>query len=238
MALVELRYQATVVSDLAMTWRDTLPALRELPEAEIAVPVGHPADDPAVVAEQGGTVVRIYHDGRAWLGIGDIPERTDAGIRLRVYSPLAWLDIRSVSDGRKFLGCTAGAIAKAALAEGLGGLPGAPVVPGRFCEAPPHIDEYEFRGQSVLQVLVDLVELTGQEFVLDEGLRLSWLPWAVRWRDVVLTDADGLLGPLPGESLQEQAREVHEVRRGLDWTVWDLRVPSVWPRRVQLRGER
>lgn len=236
MALVELRYQRTVLADLAVTWGERLPVLRELPEAEIAVPHGHEADDPAVIAEQGGTVVRVYHAGDPWLGIADIPERTESGVRLRVYAPASWLDIRSVGEGRRFLGCTAGAIARAALVEGIGGLPGAPIVPYRFCEAPPHVDEYAFRGQSVLQVLTDLMELTGQEFWIDERLRLSWLPWAVRWQPVVLTDADGLLGPLPGESLQEQAREVHETRRGIDWTVYDLRVPSVWPRQVSMGG--
>ena len=234
MALVELRYQRTVLADLAVTWSDRLPALRELAEAEIAIPHGHEADDPAVFAEQGGTVVRVYHEGTAWLGIADVPERTETGVRLRAYAPAAWLDIRTVGSGRRFLGATAGTIARVALVEGLGGLPGAPIVPFRFCEAPPHIDEYECRGQSVLQVLVDLMELTGQEFWIDDQLRVWWTPWAVRGRNVVLTDADGLLGPLPGESLQEQAREVHEERRGIDWVVADYRVPSVWPRRVRI----
>lgn len=236
MPLVELRSQRTVLADLAVQFRERLPVLRELPEAEIAIPHGHEADDPAVVAEQGGTVVRVYGEGAAWLGIGDVPERTADGLRLRAYAPAAWLDIRPVSSGRRFLGCTAGAIARAAVEEGIGGLPGAPIVPYRFCEAPPHVDEYEFTGQSVLQVLVDLMELTGQEFWVDEQLRLSWLPWQARYRPVVLTDADGLLGPLPGDSLQEQAREVYETRRGIDWTVYDLRVPSVWPRAVSLRS--
>lgn len=236
MALVELRYQRTVVADLAVQFRERLPALRELPEAEIAIPYGHEADSPEVVAEHGGTVVRIYAEGAVWLGIGDVPARTDRGIQLRAAHVLAWLDIRAVSSYRRFLGCTAGTIARAALIDGIVGLPGVPLIPYRFCEAPPHVDEYEFRGQSVLQVLVDLMELTGQEFWIDEQLRVSWVPWQVRYRPVVLTDADGLLGPLPGESLQEQAREVHEVRHGVDWTVVDLRIPSVWPRVVTIGG--
>lgn len=236
MPLVELRHRITILEDLAVTWSDRLPALRELPEATIDVPRCSPAYGTDAIAEAGGTVVRIYHEGEAWLGIGDVPESTESGLRLRAYSPLSWLDIRHVGEHRVFFGCCAGTIARAALIEGIGGLPGAPIVLGAFCEAPPHLDEFRFEGQSVLDALIQLAELTGQEFYLDDQLRFWWVPWRVTWRNAIVTDADGLLGDLPGDSLQEQAREVHEVRRGIGWTVYDLRVPSVWPRAVSLRS--
>ncbi len=125
----------------------------------------------AVVSEAGGTLITIPDaDHGDWLGV-DLEEPGDDGdaFSLRPVEIGAVLSEQTVS-GQTFRNLPAGAIALAALRQGIG----LPIKPGTALIAPPIVRAYAFDGQTIAAVLGDLHTLTGQEFALGSDYALDW----------------------------------------------------------------
>lgn len=219
--------------DVAVEWRRSVGAARQQDDAELTLYRHSPLL--GVIPAGGGAIVTIAGRRRAWRGVTDVPSlRDDGTVTVRVYAVERWLDLRQIPVRVTWYGVTAGAAVRHALRITLGGLAEAPVLPGTVVEAAPILTAVEFSGQSLLSLLIDLHERTGQEWYLDEAGRLHWVASVGRYRPFILTDAGGVLDVRTRDQLPDVAREVGEVRAGVPWDYQDLRVPGTWPRREQM----
>jgi hypothetical protein len=184
----------------------------------------------------GGAIITIAGRRRPWRGVSDVPERSaDGRVTVRAYSVERWLDLRAIPIRTTWYGVTAGAVVRHALRITLGGLAEAPVLPGAIVEGAPVLSSVELFGQSLLALLVDLSERTGQEWYLDETGRLHWIASVGRYRPFLLTDSAGEVQLRARDQLLDIAREYAEERAGVPWEYADLRVPGTWPRREDIR---
>lgn len=221
-------------AELPISLTLALPALRETAELTVTLPVDLLTPAAAAIVRAGAVLTALTPWG-VWRGVIDEPQPNEAGWQITAYHPVRWLDLRPVAPQQELLGLPAGAIARLAVTQAMAGLGATPIRIGPCVEAPPPITSYTFRGQSALQVLTDLMDQTEQEFLVTPDGEFRWVAQGTAlWHDRVVVDALGHFGPLPGESLNELAWEVTEVRAGLPWTIRDTRVPATWPRAVVL----
>lgn len=157
----------------SVAWR--CPALRQFGEASLYIPRGSALWDTSVLDDERGILVELQDaDLGAWRGFG-WPDVTAAGATVAARELGALMESRVVNRSRTFRNLTAGAIARSAVQDALAGL-GAPVLAaGTFVEAAPVIPEFRFNGQTLAEVLGDLMADTGQEWAVD-GARLNWRP--------------------------------------------------------------
>lgn len=237
--MVRIGDSASVTLDLpvsALTWRAA--ASGELPRATLRIPRGGPAWEPTVLNPEGGSWVEIHAGPHGvWRGVTDVPRPEGNGAVVDCFHVSQVLAIRTVPDRVTLIGLTAGAIARLCASRALGPLAVMAIPLGTFVEAGPSIPEFALRGQSLLDVLRELHEITGQEWSLDPRTgRLSWVAREGRPREErTLLDLRGLVNP-PQASLADVAREVTEVLPdGTSYTVIAPDVSPRWPRAVTER---
>lgn len=142
------------------------------------VPVESAALTAGAVGANGGTWVTVK-DGALGTGIfvqtRPAPDG-DAGVTLDALDVAALADHVTVGRGQTFQSLPAGAIWAAAVNAALGGKAYGSLGEGAYLHAPPLVGEYVFRGQTLGQVAIDLMDLTGQEWRITEQGRINWRP--------------------------------------------------------------
>lgn len=185
--------------------------------------------DSDIINEQGGMLVDIHTAAGLWRGIADRPTYTPAGMELEALHINAWATIRHVATGRRMFGVTAGAVAKRAVRDALVGLGSVPVTMGAILEAPPLIN-YAFDGQSLISVLTDLQNQTGQTWLIDDLLRFAWVQQVGKYQELTVIDDGQFLGHLSGDRLADQYLETVEIEQsGRTFTAFDRGAPALWP---------
>lgn len=212
--------------DGSVTW-SAAPGKR-YSEAELFVPRGGQFWDRDILRPEGGFRVDIATSAGSFTGIADQPIATDYGVDLRVYGPERWLEIRTVGQA-VYRRISAARVAREAIQQGLIGLAPLPIAHGTYLEAGPPVREIVFDGQPVADVLVQLMEETGQTFRIDERMRFHWCAVVGRYHPVLHFDDGRLLPnlqPLPlldrvGENIQvEDSGRRHSVRREAQPLLW------------------
>lgn len=199
--------QTSVTIDLPATVEWKLSDLREHGEAQITLTRNSAAWIEEVLSDEGGFFVEIPTRFGVWRGIADVPTFSPEGAKMVVRNITHWAAIRLVGT-RTYYGLTAGALAREAIRQGL--LTALPITIGTILEAPPIIPEYEFRGQSVLDVFTDLSEETGQTWEINDDFQISWIPKQGIFREVWLIDDGNLLRQVQTQTLGEQYQEIIE----------------------------
>lgn len=198
--------------------------------ARIRIPRDSAAWDADVISETGGFLVDIESPAGLWRGIADSPTFSPEGMELRAQHIMAWAKTRHVSTFRRLHGLTPGAIAKRAVEDALVGLGSVPVTIGPIVEAPPVLSVFEFKGQSLLAVLTELQNESGQAWVIDNLLRFSWRQQVGRYRELTLIDDGKYLRTLQRTPLADQYAEDIEVEQsGRTFTARDATAPALWP---------
>jgi hypothetical protein len=220
--------------DIAVEFSRAVGPARRQDEARLELPPWSPIL--SVLPASGGALVTVPGRRYAWRGVTDVPERDATGrVTVRAYSIERWLDLRAIPVRTTWYGVTAGAAVRHALRITLGGLAESPILIGAIVESAPVLTSVEFAGQSLLALMVDLAERSGQEWWLDDSGRLHWVAAVGRFRPYLLTDAAGELTIRARDQLLDVAREYAETRAGVPWEYRDLRVPGTWPRREEIR---
>lgn len=230
--LVTLRNSTGLTLDLDAepTWEAS--GGQSIGSARLRIPRESAAWSADVISESGGFLVDILTPAGKWLGIADAPTWTanGSGMDVRAQHVTAWAKTRHVSASRTFVGCTAGAIVRRAVADALVGLGSVPVTIGTIVEAPPVIALYEFKRQSLLSVLTDMQDQTGQQWVIDDLLRFSWRQQVGRYREVTIIDDGKYVGNLQRTPLADQYAEDIEVEQGgRAFTARNPEAPALWP---------
>lgn len=211
-----------------VTWETT--AGQSLGSATISIPRDSAAWSEDVISEYGAFLVQVLSPAGTWTGIADSPTWTPAGMSFRAQHVMSWARVRHVGTSRRFAGVTASAIVRRAVQDALTGLASAPVTIGPVVAAPPVIASYEFRGQSLLSVLADMQQQTGQAWVIDDALRFSWVQRVGRYREITLVDDGRYVSSMARTPLADQHRETIEVEQsGRQFGVTDAGIPGLWP---------
>lgn len=228
--LVSLYSQSSVTLDLPadVTWQTSNG--QQFGSAKLSIPRTSRAWNADIVSERGGFLVRIHTPVGDWTGIADSPSYTPAGMSLDVLHLNTWAAQRHVAAHRRFCGLSGGAIAKRAVEDALAGLGAVPVTIGPILEAPPILNTYEFKRQTLLAVLTDLSRLTGQQWTINERLQFTWRGQIGQYREFLLIDDGKFLDRLQRTPLADQHRERIEVEpSGRTFTAYDRTTPALWP---------
>lgn len=230
--LVTVAYERSVTLkvDAEVDWVTS--SGREFGKAVFTIPAGSAAWDDEVINERGGFIVHITTPWGNWSGIAVTVEDVDAGFEVTAWDYRVFTENRHVSPHRSFHGVTPGIIARSAVEDALVGLGGLPFTIGSILEAPPIIDQYEFTGQSLVQVLSELAERSGHYWYISNDGVFNWVSMVGIARDYILVD-DGLFrDKLQRRSLREEFAESVEVENtGRTFTVYNPGVPITWPSR-------
>ncbi|MFW6075018.1 MAG: hypothetical protein ACOC9Y_05435 [Chloroflexota bacterium] len=180
-------------------------------ECTITIPRRSPAWDEDVIDVRGAFPVDVMTPWGIWNGVANKPSWPDPGMRFVAQSLSIWLEDRTLESG-SFASITAGLVVEEAYRQGMSGL-GAPMMQlGEIVYGPPLVPEIAWDESSTfLDVLRDLMEITGQEWVIDDRRRLHWLPHAGQYHDLppIVDDgrlfpslAPGTLDDMPGEFVE------------------------------------
>lgn len=225
-----------VALDIPASPEWTMSDLRRHGEMKVTIPRNSTAWSADVISDDGGFFFEVPTPFGLWRGIADVPVYSDAGADITVRNITHWLSIRTVGF-QQYYGLTAGAIAKEAVRQGL--LTILPVTIGTILEAPPIIPNYEFRGQSVLDVFTDLSELTSQTWELDELYRVNWLHRQGDQHELWIIDDGKILPRIQTDTLGDAFSETVEIDdTGRRFSAFEYTSP-LWPqqREVQLGNE-
>lgn len=218
--------ESSVALDIPASVEWTISELRRHGEARVIIPRDSSAWIEEVINDSGGFFFDIPTPFGTWRGIADIPSYTQEGADIIVRNVTHWVAIRNVGY-RTFYGLTAGAIAKEAIRHGL--LTILPITVGSIIEAPPIIPEYEFRGQSVMEVFGELSELTSQTWEIDDFFRVSWIPRQGKYHDTWIIDDGRLLDNIQSGSLGDTFSEIIEIDdAGRRFSSFNS-APALWP---------
>lgn len=228
--LVSLYSQLSVTLDLPAEVTFSTSNGQQFGSAKLTIPRNSRAWSTDIVSERGGFLVRIHTPVGNWQGIAESPTFTPSGMSMDVLHLNTWAQIRHVAAHRRFCGLSGGAIAKRAVEDALAGLGAVPVTIGPVLEAPPILNTYEFKRQTLLAVLTDLSRLTGQQWTINERLQFTWRAQIGRYREFVLVDDGKFLDRLQRTPLADQHRERIEVEQsGRTFTAHDRTTPLLWP---------
>lgn len=212
MATVRLRHgaQETVAELTAERSWSTL-ASGSIGQASITLPIGAPAASPRYVDPDGGSWVTIAGESNSgdWSGVITGIDYDGRSAVLRAVQPAALFTRRLVSrNGTRFTHVSPGLIVSRALTEGLAGVRGFRVS-GTFDTGAPDIAAYAFEGQSVWQVVTDMMDRSDQELSVDEDGALRWsgmFAGAPRYTPLLVADGD-LRAARYGTRIDEQLTE-------------------------------
>lgn len=222
-----------VALDLQANVTFQAPASRTHGTATITLGRGGPGWDTALTISEGGTYVELITAGGTFKGVTDAPEFAPDSCKITVLALSTWLDGRLVAHRPTYQAMTAGTLARRAALDALGGLGAASIVPGVFCEGGQPLSSYQFSGQSLLSVLNDLTQRSGQEWEIDDAGRLNWQPRSGRYLELTLVDDGRLFGSDQAVSLTDRSREVIEQdANGVVFDVVSGDVPVLWPRQT------
>lgn len=210
--LVTLTNTSAITVDLPAQVRWAGAAARSFGTAEVTIPRNSPAFAAAYVDRDGGSLIEIKDANLGtWRGIIQKPRISRNGVQLSANHQAKLVDIRLVSRNRSLRNMTAGAIVKAAVNDAVVGLGPAVLRAGTFVEAAPIIDNYEFRGQKLSQVLADMMEQSGQEWSLSDDGALSWVaPQGTLYSVVLCDDGDVTDGEREAD-VNDRTAEVYAV---------------------------
>lgn len=234
--LVRFTHDGQIVTELeaSVSWSAT--AARDLGRADIKVPRTSPAWNAAYINDEGGFLVELYTAAGGWRGVADRPIFSADGASISVLPLETWLEGRLVQSSRSFRCLPAGAIAERAVLDGVAGLGSAAIMPGTFCLSGPVVPTYSFNGKSVLQVLTDMHDATGQEWELDRFGRINWLPFQGTYRERHLIDDGVIFGPWQynGAGLRDVTHDVIQVdHNGIIYVAVSNSGPPLWPREAK-----
>ena len=183
---------------LTQPWSGTVPvsdytvlsaAARGYGQAKVHIPNDHPLiTDTSITAIRGLQIT--IHQGllgsQRYVQVGKAA-RTERGYDLTCFEIAYLLKLIKVPvQATAFTNLPAGAIVKLALVAGLA-MTQIPIVPGAFAEAGPLVERYEFTGQSVDQVVQDMMTQTGQEWEIDSLNRFNWIGRQGTYYETALT---------------------------------------------------
>lgn len=228
--LVTIRYRRGITLDCYadVTWEAS--AGQSLGSARVRIPRDSPAWDADIISESGGFLVDITTGAGRWRGIADAPVWSPEGMEIRCQHIMSWARIRHVGTTRRLHGLTPGGIVRRAVTDALIGLGSAPVTVGAIVEAPPVIASYEFKGQSLLTVLADMQQQSGQAWLITNDLQFEWRQQVGRYRELTLVDDGRYLSTLQRTPLADQAAESIEIEQsGRTFTARDGTAPLLWP---------
>lgn len=223
--------ESSITVDIPASVQWVISDTRRHGEAKVTIPRDSSAWVEEVINDEGGFFFEIYTSGRIWRGIADVPVYSEAGAEITVRSISHWLNIRHVGY-QTYYGVTAGTIAKAALRQGV--TTAVPLTIGTILEAPPIIAEYEFRGQSVLNIFTDLSELTGQTWTINDDYQVNWIPRQGKHHELWLIDDGRLLDNIQTGSLGDtysEIIEIDDVGRRFSAFKWS---PALWPQQQEI----
>lgn len=230
--LVTLRSTTGLTVDLDATPTWEAAGGQSIGSARIRIGRESAAWNSDVVDERGGFLVEILSPAGRWLGIADAPvwQANGSGMEVRAQHIHAWANTRHVSASRVMVGCTAGAIVRRAVLDALTGLGSVPVTLGSFVEAPPVIALYVFKRQSLMSVLTDMQNQTGQQWQIDDLLRFHWKQQTGRYREITIIDDGRYVTNLQRTPLSDRYAEDIEVEpSGRTFTARDGDAPALWP---------
>lgn len=174
------------------TWESA--ASRAYGQAQVSLERGHPLATDTTISTLRGTRVAIPHELMgAWTGVqmGRLGHGT-ATWGLPSYQVQALFKQLTVPADVSvvYRNVPAGIVAKRALTLALAQAPGAArhLRPGFFTEAPPLIEAITFEGQSVDAIFSQLMDLSGQEFLVREDGRVDWTAPTGALYETVLTE--------------------------------------------------
>jgi hypothetical protein len=149
----------------------TLPASGQAGEATIRVPYGAHPNLRECISSAGASLVMIPAQGDrdGWYGVVTGLDFDVSAVEVTAHQPWIILGKRNVSAGRRLVGHNCGDIWQAAVREALGGLGGYPLRYGPQTDTPPIIP-YEFAGQDLMSVAVDLMAASGMELMHTTGI--------------------------------------------------------------------
>lgn len=217
---------SSVAIDLNASVEWTMSDLRKHGEAKVNIQRDTSAWIEEILSDDGGFFFEIPTSFGTWRGVADVPKYTPAGAEITVRNITHWLAIRNVGY-RTFYGLTPGAIAKQAIRQGI--LTAVPLTVGSILEAPPIIPEYEFNGQSVLDVFTDLSELSSQTWEIDEDYQVNWIHRQGKQYDTWLIDDGKLIDNIQTKTLGDTYSEIIETDDvGRRHTAFKY-APPLWP---------
>lgn len=197
--------------------------------ARLRIPRNSQVWDSEYINEDGGMLVDIQTPAGLWRGISGVPAFSPDGMEITAQHIMAWAKLRHVGN-RTFAGVTAGDIVRRCVQDALGGLASVPVTLGPILVAPPVIGLYTTKGQSLLSVLTDMQNQTGQAWVINDLLQFVWVQQVGKYREATLIDDGRFLTSLSRTALSEQFAEDIEVEQsGRTFTAYDRGVPALWP---------
>lgn len=228
--LVRLTHHGSITADIEATVTWTGPFAQANATAELFIERSNAAFNSGVIRNDGGTLAEIFTPYGRWTGVADRPIYAPEGWRLPLKHITVWAEIRNVGMNRRIFGATAGDIARMAFRDAIGGTH-LPVTLGPILHAPPHINEYEFTGQSLRDVLTFLSEWTGgQEWTITERLQFVWTTYTGRHHTETMVDDGSIFGELQVGTLADRYMEVTdrtEDGEGRMFTAYEM--PMFWP---------
>lgn len=213
-----------------VTW--TNPTDQTLPTGQVEISRWSQGWDAAsLIDPDGGNLVTVDTVYGQWCGVADQPVYTEAGLlRLNLYGPQRWLEIRRVAPNRIMRGVTAGRVFRRVILDAVAGLAPLPLTVGSVLEAGPLVGEIRFTGQAALDVLQELMDETGQAFWIDADWCIHWGEAPGRWHDGWWFDDGELLRELQRLPLNEQHGEYIEIEQsGRRFKVTRPAQPLLWP---------
>lgn len=223
---------SSIAIDINASVEWTMSDLRQHGESKVFIPRNSAAWISTVINDDGGFFFDIPTSFGRWRGIADVPEYTDAGASITVRNVTHWMAIRNVGT-RTFYGLTPGAIAKEAFRHGI--QTAVPLTLGTILEAPPIMPNYEFRGQSVMDVLTDVSELSGQTWEIDDDFQFNWIPRQGNQYETWIIDDGKLLSNIKTSSLSDTYSEITETdEEGRKFTAFKY-APALWPQQQEIR---
>lgn len=214
--------------DLPASVEWTMTDLRRHGEARVEIPRDSLLWDEEIIADKGGFFFEIYTSFGIWRGVSDVPEYTETGASIVVRNLTHWMTIRNVGRNVTYYGLTAGAIAREAIRQGI--LTILPITVGTILEAAPIVPEYTFNGQTVIQVLNDLSDLTNQTWEIDEHYQFNWLPRQGNHHEIWIVDDGKILPKIQLTTLNNTFAEVIETDdAGRQFSAFTYTHP-LWPK--------
>lgn len=215
--------------DAVPTWRAT--ASGEAGSCTLEITRESAAWARDVIGPRGEFLVEVLTPVGVWAGVANRPVWRPEGGSIELLHITRWLGTRRIQKARRFYGVTAGHVVRQLWRDCFAGLAGIPIKLGPILNAPPLID-HQFPydpGMTAQTVLTALVELTGQQWRLDESYRLSWIAREGRYHERWIID-DGRIGSYQMDSLEDAVSEWIEIdASGRVYRSVTPQRPRLWP---------